>query len=60
MEVDGSKSSSKCKLINYCSGDQIEKNEMAGACSTYGGEQRCIKSFGGNIWGKETVWNTQA
>ena len=30
-------------LDQYCSGDQIEKNEMGGACGTYGGEQRCIK-----------------
>jgi hypothetical protein len=22
--------------LNYCSGDQIENNEMGGACSTYG------------------------
>ena len=28
-------------------GDQIEKNEMGGACSTYGGEERCIQGFGG-------------
>jgi len=28
-------------------GDQIEKNEMGGACSMYGGEQRCIQDFGG-------------
>ena len=28
-------------------GDQIENNEMDGACSTYGGEKRCIKGFGG-------------
>ena len=31
----------------YCSGDQIEKNEMGGACSTYGGEERCMQGFGG-------------
>ena len=31
----------------YCSGDQIEKIEMGGACSTCGGEERCIQSFGG-------------
>jgi len=31
----------------YCSGDQIEKNEMGGACSVYGGEERCIQGFGG-------------
>jgi len=29
-------------LTQYCSGDKIEKNEMAGACSTYGGEDRFI------------------
>jgi hypothetical protein len=26
----------------YCSGDQLEKNEMGGTCRKYGGEQRCI------------------
>ena len=26
-------------LTKYYSGDQIETNEMGGACSTYGGEQ---------------------
>ena len=30
----------------YCSGDQIEKDEMACTCSTYGGEQRFIQGFG--------------
>ena len=28
----------------YCSGDQIEKNEMGGIC---GGEERCVRGFGG-------------
>jgi hypothetical protein len=28
-------------------GDQIEKNEMGGASSTYVGEERCIQDFGG-------------
>jgi len=28
-------------------GDQIDKNEMGVACSTYGGEERCIQGFGG-------------
>jgi len=27
----------------YYSGDQIEKNEMGGVCSTYGGEERGLK-----------------
>ena len=31
------------------SGDKIEKNEMGGACSTYGGEERCVQGFGGEI-----------
>jgi hypothetical protein len=34
-------------LTQYCSGDQIEKNEVGVACSTYGGDQRCIQGFGG-------------
>ena len=33
----------------YCTGDQIEKNEMGGACSAYGGEDRHIQGIGGNI-----------
>jgi hypothetical protein len=27
-------------LTKYCSGDKIETNEMGGACSAYGGEER--------------------
>ena len=26
-------------------GDQIEKNEMVGACSAYEGGERCIRGF---------------
>ena len=29
------------------SGDDIKKNEMGGACSVYGGEERRIQGFGG-------------
>jgi hypothetical protein len=37
-----------CDLYSkYCSDNQIEKNEAGGACSTYGGEERCIQGFGG-------------
>jgi len=36
-------------LTQYCSGDKIEKNEMGGTCSTYGGEERHIQDFGGDI-----------
>jgi len=31
----------------YCSGDEIEKNEIGGASSLYGGEERCVQGFGG-------------
>jgi hypothetical protein len=27
--------------------NQMEKNEMGGACSMYGGKERCIQDFGG-------------
>jgi len=30
----------------HCSGDQIEKNEMGGECSTYG-KETCIHGIGG-------------
>jgi len=32
-------------LTKYYAGNQIEKNEMGWACSTYGGEERCIQDF---------------
>jgi hypothetical protein len=36
------------KFINlYLIKLKIEKNEMGGACSTYGGEERRIQGFGG-------------
>ena len=47
-------------LTQYCSGDKIEKNEMDGACSVYGEEERLIQDFGWEIQGKETTWETQA
>jgi hypothetical protein len=34
-------------LSRYSSDDKIEKNEIGGICSTYGGEERSIKCFGG-------------
>ena len=33
-------------LTIYCSDDQIKRNEMGGAYSTFGGEEGCIQSFG--------------
>jgi hypothetical protein len=35
-------------LTQYCSGDQIEKNEMGGACSIYGERRGVYKVLGGN------------
>ena len=40
-------SSCSVLLTKYFSGDQFEKNEKGGACSMYGGEERCIHDFGG-------------
>ena len=34
-------------LTQYCAGDKIKKNEMGGACSAYGGGERCVQGFGG-------------
>ena len=47
-------------LIQYCSGDKIETNEMGGACSVHGGDEMCTQGFGGETWGKESTWDTQA
>jgi hypothetical protein len=33
----------------YHSGDQIKKTEMGRACRAYGGEERCIQGFIGEI-----------
>ena len=30
-----------------CTTMKIEKNEMGGACGTYGGRDRCAQGFGG-------------
>jgi hypothetical protein len=46
-------------FTTYCSGNQIEKNEMGGACSTYGGGENCVLGFGGETRGKETIWKIQ-
>ena len=36
-----------CTLTQYCLGDKIDNNEIGGARSTYGGEERCIQGFDG-------------
>jgi hypothetical protein len=33
--------------FNACAGDEIEKNEMGGVCSAFGGGERCVQGFGG-------------
>jgi len=35
-----------CTPHKYYSGDQIEKNKIGEACSTFGGEEKCIRDFG--------------
>ena len=44
-----------CNSTQYFSGDQIEKNKMGGACSTQGGDGRCIQDFGRKPKGKTTL-----
>jgi hypothetical protein len=34
-------------LTKYRAVDKIEKIEMGGACSTYGGRERCVQRSGG-------------
>jgi hypothetical protein len=40
--------------VNF-SGDQIEKNEMGGACSMYGGEERFIRVLVGKPEGERPL-----
>jgi hypothetical protein len=42
------------------SGNKLKKNEMGGACSMYGGEERCIQGVRGETGRKETTLKTQA
>ena len=36
-------------LTQYCSDDKIEKNEMGGTCSAYGGEEKYTGFWWGNL-----------
>jgi hypothetical protein len=47
-------------FLHFVTANQIEKNEMGGACGTYGGGERCIPDFDGETRGKATTWETQA
>jgi len=42
-------------LTQYCSGDQIEKNEVGGACSTYGESRDVYNILVGNPEGKRPL-----
>jgi hypothetical protein len=33
--------------------DHIKKKKMGGACRMYGGEERSIEGFGGEMWQQE-------
>ena len=39
---------------------KIKKFETGSACSTYGGNGKCIQGFSRETLGKETTWKTQA
>jgi hypothetical protein len=43
--------------LTICSGDQIDNNEMGGACSAYGGEGRCIQVLVGNLRERDHLEN---
>jgi len=44
-----------CNPTKYYLGDQIEKNEMGGACSAYGGKERHIQGLVGKADGKSPL-----
>ena len=35
------------RVLQYCAGGKIEKNEMGGACDAYGGGERCAQGSSG-------------
>jgi hypothetical protein len=45
-------------LTKYYLDDKIEKNEMGGACSLYGGEKRCIQGCGRNPEERDHIQDT--
>jgi hypothetical protein len=49
-------------LTKYYSGDQLKRNKMGRACSTYGRYERCIQGFGGKPEGRSlqqrrSIWD---
>ena len=47
-------------FLSYCASDKFKKNEMGGACSVYGGGERDVQGFGGEVGREETTGETQA
>jgi hypothetical protein len=45
-------------LTKYYFGDNINQNEIGGACGTHEIQEKCAQGFGGNTKRKETVWKT--
>ena len=37
-----------------------KRNEMVGACGTFGRQESCLRDFGGETWRKETTLKTGA
>ena len=35
-----------CTSHQILFGDEIERNDVGGACSAYGGKERCVQIFG--------------
>jgi hypothetical protein len=46
------------RFTKYCSGDQIKKGGIGGACSTDGRDEKCMQYFGWKTWKEETIWET--
>jgi len=44
-----------CTPHSYCLDDQIEKNEMGGACSMYWGKEMCCNVLVGQPEGKRPI-----
>jgi hypothetical protein len=41
--------SSSAFFTKECLDERIKKNEIGGACGTYGGQERCVQNFGAEV-----------